>query len=199
MHAEKNFTELIRALKTIFADEGRAGGDEAAAALSDVLADPQTLPPANRVDVVDHAAMALKASDHAAAPAVLSALPLIDWHYSGLADGRIRPEIALLMATSELIGPNGMLFHPSVRVGLFMQAPNLNYVTRIHLAEETFVMLGGNGYWTCNGSEPERKEAGAYIFHPSNAPHTSITRDEPLIAAWRWTGDIAYEGYSLQG
>ena len=64
-----------------------------------------------------------------------------------------------------------------------MQIADLDYVTRTHPAEETFVMLGGSGYRTCNGSEPQRKEAGACIHHPFNAPHASITRADPLIAA----------------
>jgi len=199
MSANNDFAQMLRALAQLFSEEGRPGGDEAAAALSQILASPFDLPSPHNLDIVETGAGALRSGGHSAAPAVLSALPLIDWHHSGLDDGRIRPEIALSMATTELMGPDGMIFHPTVRAGLFMQIADLDYVTRTHPAEETFVMLGGAGYWTCNGSEPQRQEAGAYIHHPSGAPHTSITKDQPLIAAWRWTGDIAYEGYSLNG
>jgi mannose-6-phosphate isomerase-like protein (cupin superfamily) len=199
MSPETEFRQMLRALEKIFAAEGNPGGDEAAAALSGVLASPFDLPPPCNLEIIEAGATALETGGHTAAPAILAALPLIDWHHSGLADGRIRAEIAMAMATTELIGPDGMIFHPTVRAGLFMQIANLDYVTRTHPAEETFVMLGGAGYWTCNGSEPQRQEVGTYIHHPSGAPHTSITKQDPLIAAWRWTGDIGYEGYSLDG
>ncbi len=199
MSDNHHFSQMLRALETLFANEDRPGGLEAARALASVADRPFDLPPACNLDIVEHGATALRAGGHPAAPAILAALPLIDWHHSGLADGRIRPDIAHSMATTELIGPDGMIFHPSVRVGLFMQVANLNYVTRTHRAEETFVMLGGAGYWSCNDSAPRRQQTGAYVFHPSDAPHTSVTKVLPLIAAWRWTGDIAYEGYTLTG
>ena len=59
-----------------------------------------------------------------------------------------------------------MLPHATVRVGLFMQSVGLDYVTRTHPAEETFIMLGGSGYWTCDGSAPTLAHAGAIIHHP---------------------------------
>jgi dimethlysulfoniopropionate lyase len=199
MSDNHHFIQMLRALETLFADEGRASGDEAAVALADIADQPFDLPAAHGLDIVEQGTMALQTGGHPAAPAILAALPLIDWHHSGLADGRIRVDIARSMATTELIGPNGMIFHPTVRVGLFMQIADLDYITRTHPAEETFVMLGGAGYWSCNGSTPRRQQAGAYLFHPSGVPHTSVTKEEPLIAAWRWTGDIAYEGYKLAG
>ncbi len=199
MSANDDFAQMLRALASVFSSENHPGGDEAARALGEVVSNPFDLPPPHSLDITNTARDALRTGEHEAAPAILASWSLIDWHHSGLDDGRIRPEIALSMATTELIGPNGMIFHPTVRAGLFMQVASLNYVTRTHPAEETFVMLGGAGYWTCNGSPPKRQTAGAYIHHPSNAPHTSVTKDDPVIAAWRWTGDIAYEGYTLTG
>jgi len=199
MSPTNSFARMLRALEQVFSGEDRPGGDEAAAALNEIVASPFVLPSSNHLGIVDQGAAALRTGGHPAASEILTALPLVDWHHSGLEDGRIRPDIAMSMATVELIGRDGMIFHPTVRVGLFMQIAGLDYVTRTHPAEETFVMLGGVGYWTCNGSEPQRQMTGAYIHHPSGAPHTSITKEQPLIAAWRWTGDIAYEGYSLNG
>ncbi len=199
MPVNAEFIRLLRALEMIFSAEERPGGDAAAAALRQVRNDGFELPAPRLLAITDTGAAALRAGGHTAAPAILAAWPLIDWHHSGLADGRIRPEIALAMATAEVIGPDGMIFHPSVRVGLFMQVAGLDYVTRTHPAEETFVMLGGAGYWSCDGTPPTRRETGAIIHHRSGAPHASVTRRQPLIAAWRWTGDIAYAGYSLDG
>lgn len=199
MASNVEFTQMLGVLETIFSNENRPGGDEAAHALRHVIDTPFTLPPGHLLDITEVGAQMLRASGQAAARDVLASWRFIDWHHSGLDDGRIRPEIALSMATTELIGPDGMIFHPTVRVGLFMQLPELDYVTRTHRAEETFVKLGGAADWTCNSASAQRREAGAYIHHPSNAPHASVTKSDPLIAAWRWTGDIGYDGYTLVG
>ncbi len=45
----------------------------------------------------------------------------LNWHYAGLADGRIRPDIARRMFTAELIGPDGHIFHKELRAGVFLQ------------------------------------------------------------------------------
>jgi len=121
MSPTDDLSQMLHALEDVFASEGRPGGDEAAVALKEVTDNPFDLPPAKSLDTVECASDALKAGGHAAAPSILAELPSIDWHHSGLEDGRIRADIALSMATAELIVPNGMIFHPTVRVGLFMQ------------------------------------------------------------------------------
>ena len=194
-----DFAALLAGLADLYAAEGRPGGDEAATALRSVMSRPFTLPPALALDISGICVDALKLRPHPLAATALSALPLLRWRHSGLESGMIRRDIALNLAGVELIGPDGMVHHATVRVGLFMQTARLDYVTRTHPAEETFIMLGGSGYWTCNGSAPTLAHAGAIIHHPSGAPHATVTRAEPLIAAWRWTGDIRMEGYQLVG
>jgi len=103
------------------------------------------------------------------------------------------------MAASDLVGPDGMIYSQHLRVGLFVQSANLNYVTRKHAAEESFIMLGGSAYWHTDTNPPKLCHPGDIIYHSSNTPHASITKDEPFIAAWRWTGDIAHNTYTLTG
>lgn len=195
----KVFYDVLSDLADLFDTEEHIGGHQAAQELRAICAKSHTpLLPAKQV-LTETITTALKTNPLPIAEKILKALPLIDWHYSGLDDGRIRPEIANNMATAELIGPNGMIFCETLRVGLFAQSANLNYVTRQHAAEETFIMLGGSGYWQSDNSAPELRKAGDIIFHPSNIPHVSITKAEPLIAAWRWTGDIGYDKYILTG
>ncbi len=193
------FAALLSGLADLFAVENRPGGDAAASALRDLISRPFSLPPAQALDNTGSCADALNIRPHPIAATVLAALPLICWRHFGLENGRVPRDIALRMATSELIGPDGMLPHDTVRVGLFMQTAGLDYIPHSHPAEETFIMLGGSGYWTCNDSAPILSAAGAIIHHPSGAPHATVTREEPLIAAWRWTGDICLVGYRLHG
>lgn len=191
--------QLLATLAQIFDEEGRPGGQEAAGAIRNVLAnpDPRDLNPAQPLPGLTQAALAQ--SRHAAASAVLAAEPMLSWHASGQADGRIRHEISSRIVTTELIGRHAMYFHPTVRVGLFAQSAHTDYVTRRHLAEETFVMLGGQGFWQAGDLAPRLKITGDVIHHPSMTPHASVTTDYPFLAAWRWTGEIGYDGYELTG
>ncbi len=190
---------MLTAIAALFAAEGRPGGDEVAATVRDLVPSITKLPTPRGYDIETHVKTALSLRPHACAAKVSAVLPLIDWHHSGYEDGRIRPEIALHMLTAELIGPTGMIPCAQLRMGLFMQSPHVDYVTRRHLAEETFIMLGGTGYWSTHGGRLSPAGAGDIIFHPSMTPHATVTKAEPLIAAWRWSGDISWGGYELTG
>lgn len=194
-----NILKLLAELVPLFASEGRDGGTEAATALRSVFDNPvaMNLDPAQPLPGLTSTALAI--SSHDLAPSILAADPFLLWHASGQADGRIREEISSRIVTCELIGRNGMYFHPTVRVGLFAQTAQTDYVTRQHLAEETFVMLGGQGFWQAGDGPSETKKSGDIIHHPSMMPHASVTTTSPFIAAWRWTGEIGYDGYELTG
>jgi hypothetical protein len=195
----KVFYDVLADLADLFDAENHIGGHEAAQALRVITGKVHTpLSPAHQV-LSTTIETALSLNPLPIAEKINKVMPLIDWHHSGMSDGRIRPEISDHMATAELIGPDGMIFCETVRVGLFAQSANLDYVTRKHAAEESFVMIGGSAYWHADDTTPRLCKSGDMIYHSSNTPHSSVTRDEPFIAAWRWTGDIGYDLYTLTG
>lgn len=187
---------LLTALQDLYAQEDRPGAAEAVEALASVNASDTQLAPHNPLP--DRLAAVWADAPVANHAPYTNASDLLHWQLSGLKDGRIRPEIAQDLMTCQIIGPVGMIYHPTVKVGLFFQSAGVDYVTRIHAAEETFIMLAGEGDWTCDDIT-QTAQAGAIIHHPSNAPHKSVTRDRALLAAWRWTGDIDFANYTLIG
>ena len=193
------FRELLRFLAQLYAAEGRPGGDEAAAALQSAVAHfPRRLPePYNYMPGMAETALSL--GPHPKAGVVAAALPLVRWFHVTDAMQSIGAEMGGKMLVSELLGPDGMIRHAKVRVGLFVQCPGLDYATRTHSAEETYMILGGEGYWSTGSNDPEVKRAGDVVFHPSNVPHRSRTGEKPTIASWRWSGDISYEAYDCAG
>ena len=199
MHNRVAFKYLLHWLGLLYATEGRPGGDLAAQALLSAAGNlPAPLPqPYNYMPGV--AETALSHDPHGCADIVAAALPLIRWFHVTDSLGSIGAEMGSKMLVSELLGPNGMVHHDQVRVGLFVQCPHLDYTTRTHSAEETYVILGGEAYWGVHERHPVRKTAGEWVFHPSFVPHRSRTYDKPTIAAWRWSGDIRYEAYSCNG
>ena len=195
----KVFYDVLAELADMFDAENRIGGHETAQELRAICGKVHTpLLPAHQV-LTETTKTALSINPLPISKKIAKVMPLIDWHNSGMVDGRIRPEISNHMATAELVGPDGMIYSEHLRVGLFVQSANLNYVTRKHAAEETFIMLGGSAYWQVEDEPPTLCKTGDMIFHPSNIPHVSITKDEPFIAAWRWTGDIRFDQYTLTG
>ena len=193
------FSQLLTLLAQLYSAEGRPGGDEAAAALRSAVSDfPRCLPePYNYMPGMAEAALAI--DPHPRADIIAAALPLIRWFHVTESMQSIGTEMGAKMLVSELLGPNGMIHHDRVRVGLFVQCPQLDYATRTHSAEETYVILGGAGYWATNDDVAVLKKAGDMVFHPSWIRHRSRTGDRPTIAAWRWSGDIRYEAYACAG
>ncbi len=56
-------------------------------------------------------------------------------------------------------------------------------------------MLAGEGDWACDAAAPTPRRAGAVIHHASFARHSSRTGAHPILAAWRWSGDIGWDSY----
>jgi hypothetical protein len=189
---------LLMMLAGLYAAENRPGALQAAEALIDAAVTPRSLrKQANGpLDAIFHET--LDTSQHPASAVIRAAAPYLPWVFSALG-GRIRDEIARGMMQSDLIGPEGLFENHTVTVGLFVQSAGLNYVTRSHAAEETFIILGGHGLWTMGNDAPRDEGPGAYIHHPSFMPHASQTAKMPLLAAWRWSGDISVEQYALKG
>jgi len=193
------FRSLVRAIADLYATEGRPGGDATACALRQAANDLPAPDLAALPPHLDQLKTALMLSPHPIATLIRDALPVIVWQHAGLSDGRIRADVAVQMLTAEIIGPTGMIFNATLRAGLFLQARNVAYTTRSHAAEETYVPLTGTGRWSLNHSAAEPRDAGTIIFHPSMAPHATFTDADPLLAVWRWSGDIGWDSYAMTG
>lgn len=194
----KVFYEILADLADMFDAENRIGGHEAAQELRAICSKSHTpLLPAHQV-LNDTIELALSLNPLPIAKKIHKIMPLIDWHYSGVDAGATQSQLKKHIATAELIGPDGMIFNDKLRIGLFAQSANINYVTQDHAAEENFIMLGGSGYWQTD-AEPTLKKSGDVIHNPSMTPHVSVTKNEPFIAAWRWSGDIRFEKITLTG
>ncbi|PWE34037.1 hypothetical protein DDZ14_02420 [Maritimibacter sp. 55A14] len=190
---------LLTALAALYVAEPRDGGLAAAAALREAADGPLPAPCNVPAPLAAGLAQVLTGADASLAAAIRAALPWIVWELSRH-DGRICDEYALHMMTAEILGPDGILHHDNLRVGLFLQSGGLAYPTRAHAAEETFIMLAGQGLWQAGDGPALLHGAGVLIHHPGMVPHSSTTLPgQPLLAAWRWSGDIGFDSYLLTG
>ena len=120
---------------------------------------------------------------------------LLTWRQAGF--GKLPEEFSKRIFASEIIGPKGIIDNPSMRVGLLLQLDHVAYPKHWHSAEELYLVLLGEAYWSVDDGSPELRSPENFVHHKSNQPHSMTTIDEPLIAMWGWTGDIDGQSYSV--
>ena len=90
---------------------------------------------------------------------------------------------------SLIIGDSGLFQSKKIRMGLFLQNPNVDYPSHAHEAEEYYLILSGHGSWQI-GNNWYDAIPGSIFHHQPGVSHRMITESEPLLAIWIWTGAI---------
>jgi len=113
----------------------------------------------------------------------------LPWHYH-YPQRDDAPDLAARIGFAELIGPRGPLAAPNSRVGFTLMAPHTFYPLHNHPAVELYLVIAGTAEWI---APPLQRlvPPGELILHPSNQPHAMRTMQEPLLALYAWSGDIA--------
>ncbi|MEZ5760723.1 MAG: dimethylsulfonioproprionate lyase family protein [Paracoccaceae bacterium] len=188
------FDRLLLTLSDIYMAEGREAAVRTAHALTTTPARTAFAP--QRPCALDTMMRALLAdAAHPAAEAILAAQELIPWGTNPVAD-RMSESAAAICAVTTLMGPEGPIPAPDLRLGLFYQRPNAYYALHNHDADETYVILAGGAIWTA-GDDTRHRGPGDYIHHPSLMPHAFRTGGEGLLALWRWSGDVNTHSYAF--
>jgi quercetin dioxygenase-like cupin family protein len=127
--------------------------------------------------------------------AFLPHLDVLPWRYS-YTPRPDAPDIGERMAWAELVGPIAPFQSTRVCLGLTAIGPRLLYPRHHHPAVETYLVVSGTAAWTAAGSTL-RHPPGTLILHPANLVHAMEAGDEPLLAAYAWSGEVetlsAYE------
>ncbi|MGB7242861.1 MAG: dimethylsulfonioproprionate lyase family protein [Sulfitobacter sp.] len=137
----------------------------------------------------------LAGSDHPLARAALDAQDLLPWG-SNPVEGQTEQIIAEMISVATLMGPEGPIPAPDVRLGLVYVRPECYYPLHLHDADETYVIVAGQALWTA-GDNIRMRGAGDMIHHPSQMPHAFKSGPEGFLALWRWSGDINTESYAF--
>ena len=137
----------------------------------------------------------LAASNHPVARAALAAQTRLPWGSNPVED-LTEDSIAAMITVATLMGPNGPIPAPDVRLGLVYMRPDSYYPLHLHDADETYVIVTGQALWTA-GEDVRMRGAGELIHHPSLTPHAFRTDPEGFLAIWRWSGDINTHSYAF--
>lgn len=137
----------------------------------------------------------LENSNHPVAGAVRAAHHRLPWGSNPVAD-LTEDSIAAIITVATLMGPEGPIPAPDVRLGLVYMQPDSYYPLHLHDADETYVIIAGQALWTA-GEDVRMRGAGEMIHHPSLMPHAFRTGPEGFLAIWRWSGDINTHSYAF--
>ena len=89
-----------------------------------------------------------------------------------------------------LAGNAGPWPDPRIRLGFTLQLPRVFYPPHAHLAEETYVVLAGDGHWRQGRLRWRQHPPGEVVFHGAHEVHAMWTQAQPLLSAFCWVKDI---------
>ncbi|MBT3557772.1 MAG: cupin domain-containing protein [Rhodospirillales bacterium] len=171
--------------------------DDALAPFVDGLQDVEDQPDGNATHDLDHPLMARLNGALGSAkgsPALVEAVTALA-HEGGffqVYEGEgINATQADYMIGKQIIGPKGRLSHDSLRAGIFVLAPNFEYLMHSHEALELYYVHSGNMH-VQNGTDAEKRAVGPgdYSVTPSSVPHALHIGDEPVVILYIWTGAL---------
>lgn len=116
------------------------------------------------------------------------------WRMPGF--GRLPETVSSRMGVVEFVGPDGMLAHERVRLGLLLQGAGVAYPPHRHAAEELYLVLAGTADWCIDQGKPVSRGPGSFVWHKPGQLHSMRTGSEPMLALWGWTGDVRSASYS---
>ena len=97
----------------------------------------------------------------------------------------------------EIIGPNGLLEKPGIRVGFLLLGPTIFYPSHKHEALELYNIMSGKGLWQIDDNEFEEKSPDDSVFHDLWVPHAMKTTGNPVLALFSWSGQIDSEAIPI--
>ena len=188
-------TSLLLALADLTETEPRAEALATAAALRAAAGHHGFGPePPSLLDPEIRAAAGLPGA-HTCARHLRAAQAFLPWQASPAAS--LQPAtLAATKAVATLIAPEGPIFAPDLRFGLFYQAPGIYYPLHAHEAAETYTILAGSADWQA-GDRRLALGPGEAIHHPPQLPHAMRAGPGGFLAIWRWSGDIRFDSYRM--
>ncbi|WP_420587788.1 dimethylsulfonioproprionate lyase family protein [Marivita sp.] len=188
------FSDMLEALAAIYEGEADPQGPHTAHTLR-VTPSPVAFDARSTCLLDTGIRSVLSSSPLQAAQAILAVQDRLPWGSNPVEDNT-EANIAAMISVATLMGPEGPIPAPDVRLGLVYMRPDCYYPLHIHDADETYVILGGQALWTA-GDDVQMRGSGDMVHHPSLMPHAFRTGPEGFVALWRWSGDINLHSYAF--
>ena len=103
-------------------------------------------------------------------------------------DSEVEDHMLANYGYAEVVGKQGPFLSSTVRAGIALYGPDINYPLHQHQAEEIYVVLAGRAQFRLSTNEPATRVAGDVIHHPSMLPHGLHTGGDTLVIFYVWKG-----------
>ena len=179
---------LLLALIDAWRREQRPGGDVAVQAL---LSARQTEIELEIGETAPLSLLEAAAEQQGAMPLAATVLECCQcFHWQHWAEGTLDAEVSANLYTTELVGPDGLVYDADARIGLLVSAADTDYPVSSHSGEETYLVISGVAEWTLDDGLYRSVPPGELVHHPAWKSHGRRTLDEVFLGAWRWSGDL---------
>jgi|TARA_B110000967_G_C18735834_1_gene485032 mannose-6-phosphate isomerase-like protein (cupin superfamily) len=192
---ESSFYNLLSEMAVLFELEGTDEALQTSVALTGAIGNgaPELAKPYALDDMIQDG---LRLAIHPGAVAVRQAHPVLHWAATAILDEYASSSVSRHFTVVSLMGPGQFIEHDFLRAGLYMQTPNSYYQLHHHEAAETYIILHGRAEWTA-GDVIGNYGPNKIIHHTPYMPHAFQTFKAPLLAFWRWSGNIDVDTYKL--
>ena len=90
----------------------------------------------------------------------------------------------------QLLGPDSIVEHPAVRVGIGLWGPNLHYPAHHHEAEELYHVLAGEPSFADGNGISRSTRPGDAVHHAPWQVHSQDFGATPTVLLYCWTGAV---------
>ncbi|MDH3763350.1 MAG: dimethylsulfonioproprionate lyase family protein [Gammaproteobacteria bacterium] len=104
------------------------------------------------------------------------------------ADGVVSEAMLACYGFAEILGKQGPFVSESIRAGIGIYGPDIEYPIHRHHPEEIYIVLAGAADFMIGEAQGIRKTAGDVVFMKSNTPHGFRTGDQALVVYYLWQG-----------
>jgi mannose-6-phosphate isomerase-like protein (cupin superfamily) len=103
-------------------------------------------------------------------------------------DGVVPDAMLAAYGFTEILGKQGPFVSESIRAGIGVYGPNIQYPLHRHQPEEIYIVLAGSADFMLGQDKGIRKSPGDVVFMKSNTPHGFHTNDEAFVIFYLWQG-----------
>ena len=165
-------------------------------ARSPALLQPRSLPVLRHLDAVE---LSGDATIDMLLEEFLSLAPALPWTQTAGYRGVLSDDFHENYGYVQLVGPNSIIEHRSVRVGIAVWGPNLHYPSHHHEAEELYHVLAGKPSFSGSDGVRRTTKPGDAVHHAPWQEHCQDFGATPTVLLYCWTGAVVADAVLSEG
>ncbi|WP_419922975.1 dimethylsulfonioproprionate lyase family protein [Candidatus Poriferisodalis sp.] len=165
-------------------------------ARSPAQVEPRQLPVLRHLDAVE---LSGDTATDAVLDEFLSLAPALPWRQTAGYLGVLSQDFHDNYGYVQLVGPDSIVEHHSVRVGIAVWGPHLHYPSHHHEAEELYHVLAGEPLFSGSDGVRRTTRPGDAVHHAPWQEHCQDFGATPTVLLYCWTGAVVADAVLSEG